>query len=705
MEPFSIRCDTCAAKLKVTNPSAVGQKLACPKCGSMIHVQAPEGWQLPEELPANEEKLANDSSGEFDDIDQILKQKKVSRSQRKPARKPARKAPARRQAQNPSPKSPIADTSATPTPVLPNESWTASTTQKRQRNLLIGAGLVGILVIGGAIVVAINVGGKQDTTEQVAENPEETTPANDKAQSDKNDGSETATDSVRKDPATDIKQLDGKASTSPDSLPPADESNSESPADNTSAADENAMLADDKQPIPVDIDPPSDSSANGAQNPDADPEEASLEQDQPSSPFDSSLDEFLSLTLTDVDDVTTNFDDLSEALERGGSSLFEINQFARLNSKQRRIGLPKYFIKLPGKLDPRNLQRLNDPLRDIQYNNHSFLQVLAEITEMTGVPISFDTENLIFKEFDFGFPLQDFRVTDTTFAGLIQAALSESGRELTLEYDGNSTALITIENRNSLQTEILQLPDLQKVSPPNFVLLLQQMIAPGTWQHDPQESLLELEGTNLKIVHRPFVVEKVRRFIQKWNVALKVKNNDSEPGMLDSRWKLSAVSRAAKASIILDSDLPILEFAADLKRDYDFNLLIDFQSLLESGWNPQTAIPLGFAEQNVDQLISEIAHSMDVAYRAINANTFELLSKERLLELTEVEFYSCSKILSGQLNQQQLFELVRQSLQSANRLDGSTRAYFEAEIECFIVVGSQDVQKLIRSVLQRLEDL
>ncbi|MFW6169948.1 MAG: hypothetical protein ACODAD_05615 [Planctomycetota bacterium] len=39
MEPFSITCTTCQARLRVRDESAIGQILACPKCGSMVLVE------------------------------------------------------------------------------------------------------------------------------------------------------------------------------------------------------------------------------------------------------------------------------------------------------------------------------------------------------------------------------------------------------------------------------------------------------------------------------------------------------------------------------------------------------------------------------------------------------------------------------------------------------------------------------------------
>lgn len=61
MELFSITCTTCRARLKVRDAAAIGQILACPKCGSMVQVVAPEGWQPP---PAAPEAPASGAPGD-----------------------------------------------------------------------------------------------------------------------------------------------------------------------------------------------------------------------------------------------------------------------------------------------------------------------------------------------------------------------------------------------------------------------------------------------------------------------------------------------------------------------------------------------------------------------------------------------------------------------------------------------------------------
>ncbi|MHB1035205.1 MAG: hypothetical protein ACYC35_10715 [Pirellulales bacterium] len=54
MNLFSIICTTCHARLNVRDPAAIGQILACPRCSSMVLVEAPADWKPePGDSPAS----------------------------------------------------------------------------------------------------------------------------------------------------------------------------------------------------------------------------------------------------------------------------------------------------------------------------------------------------------------------------------------------------------------------------------------------------------------------------------------------------------------------------------------------------------------------------------------------------------------------------------------------------------------------------
>jgi hypothetical protein len=52
VELFQIRCETCRARLRVSDERVLGQIHACPKCGSMVHIMPPAGWAMSAEVAA-----------------------------------------------------------------------------------------------------------------------------------------------------------------------------------------------------------------------------------------------------------------------------------------------------------------------------------------------------------------------------------------------------------------------------------------------------------------------------------------------------------------------------------------------------------------------------------------------------------------------------------------------------------------------------
>lgn len=56
MELFRISCVTCRARLSVRNRSAIGQIVACPKCGSMVEIAPPGDWL--DEGPGEQSQVA-----------------------------------------------------------------------------------------------------------------------------------------------------------------------------------------------------------------------------------------------------------------------------------------------------------------------------------------------------------------------------------------------------------------------------------------------------------------------------------------------------------------------------------------------------------------------------------------------------------------------------------------------------------------------
>ena len=144
-------------------------------------------------------------------------------------------------------------------------------------------------------------------------------------------------------------------------------------------------------------------------------------------------------------------------------------------------------------------------------------------------------------------------------------------------------------------------------------------------------------------------------------------------------------------------------FLTQLQQQTGVNVIIDWNALLEAGWNPNTHVASGFEEPTVGDMLDELTHSMDVGWRVINVNTFEITSKDVIAETVVLEFYSCARILAGTLNSEQLVLSVKQALQSANRNLNRARIHFAGEIQSFIVVAPESIHRQMEAIVARLE--
>ena len=161
MEPFSITCHSCAARLKVARPELIDQTLACPKCGSMIHVQHPTGWKPPiPESAGSISALSNVVGGsDFDQIEDLLPKPGETVLHHTDPGSISQKTPASPQAEKPRFQKPIppANTANDEQPILPGQQWSSPSAQQRKRLILmIGSAIATVFLVAIAIVTIVH---------------------------------------------------------------------------------------------------------------------------------------------------------------------------------------------------------------------------------------------------------------------------------------------------------------------------------------------------------------------------------------------------------------------------------------------------------------------------------------------------------------------------------------------------------------------
>ena len=152
MELFIIQCTTCRARLKVNDESVIGDILACPKCGSMVQVVPPVGWQRMGESATDTDFVATHQETPASKAAAVLPPSLPQRSALQEAGATARPAVLVTAPTSPASTGPAASR----TTAFAGSLSTAIFTRVQQDWILLGCGLAAGVVLGASAWLTIN---------------------------------------------------------------------------------------------------------------------------------------------------------------------------------------------------------------------------------------------------------------------------------------------------------------------------------------------------------------------------------------------------------------------------------------------------------------------------------------------------------------------------------------------------------------------
>ncbi len=392
MELFTLLCDTCAAKLKVTQANAVGQVLACPKCGNMVKVMPPPGWKPTPELEnsfsaADLAKVGSFASGSsFEEIDDILSASAKSSAAKSSVARQASKSKLPTTAPRPQLKNRQANNPAeSAKPILPTSQWTPAEAHQRRKWLLIGISVVGTLVILGSIVGAILI--NRDSTPVVLkpDREEAEVPA------------ELAEPPVEQPPVEAVPpDATAPETENTEQQPVANQAHSESPAPPSESNEQ------ENNPVEsITVNPPE---IPGMETKPALPENplvANSAQPTTVTPIDDLINRDVFGNPVETD---SKLGGLSSLLNQSNTSIREIQDLAESVRDAETIGIARYYVAKPDPLEESidTEKQLGLSCGGILYENLPLLALLRDATAITGVPFSLDAASFQAADFDFG---------------------------------------------------------------------------------------------------------------------------------------------------------------------------------------------------------------------------------------------------------------------------------------------------------------
>ena len=690
MEPFHIICKTCASRLKVRSESLIGQTLACPKCGGMVKVPAPEGW-VDKSLQSADEPAVD--PGNFDDIETL-----IQNEQRKPSQASALPQPSPTPAAKPKPvqtKPTTEQATQSHDPMLPNQAWTSSESQKRKKLTMILAGsLAGLLLAIAAITAfVVNSGNKEDGNgEEVAQNDNDIV-----------SDSEEPDDTNPADPAEETNNSDANNNNAANT---EDNNNPETPRPTT----HNDPVETETNPTTIEPSPTDPSEKpSGEQTPLMPP------VNEPDKPNPEQEDDLFGLNLENlgqptIDDpilgnplggasIPSRMGELNSLLSDNGTTLGEIGGIADAHRQSELLGVPKYFIeKIPSK--PKNvIQYLSNDIAGLQYQGGvSLVDFTRDIGAIIGAPVAIHVESLRAADLELD-PELNLQLTDLKLSEAVDVALAEIGMVQVQTESGIIVLAKGWEVPSQRRFAAPQMSDRTANGLASFVRRIRGMFPKEIWT---EETAIEFQGNELVVTQLPQVTDQIKKLFGKMTAAQTLNanpNDEAAKSTLQSSWASSAAARATKTEFKRGPSVPIERFVQKIEKQADVRILIEWNSLANDGWTPIVKIPGQFQEQTVEESLDQLARGMGVTYRAVGERTFELLTFQEAAIRPELQIYSANTIINETFKSEDLMEILRSALQVDEQL---VQVGFVEDIQGVVVIAPQSIQRQFEAVMNRL---
>lgn len=609
VEPFTVTCETCHARLKVRGESVVGEIHACPKCGSMVHILPPTGSVT---------VTSQTASIELEPL-------------------PAQSAP---EAVAPL----IAFTEAVATPAAP-----VAAAGTPLSFWLIGAASIALV---GGLSAAMWLGGSGSTDKTtviaasaaVTESVEQSPPAHEEPASDARsngrdpyavDDDATSTDVSPQTDADDSK-IDPIATTdaqqkSATSEPQQDQPEADNePAEEAFAAPSPTVAKSD--PSPTASTPPTERRHEPVLKFDPldfDPSQLSLGGSANSTPSAGSItDKSVSETeAADAPPINKNADEAT------------LPRPAMDHTLSVRLG------PTPSGGASSNLvaKQLALPVETLDVTDMSLARFIDTVSDMAGAPVALDPVALELAGIS---PRQAVSVqaSGVTLERLLTDALSKQRLAL-VEHEGRlRVALVDADRRSSKDYEVKDLAGAGSAK--QVAELIERFVAPQSWQPAGGGGQIEVEGTKLHIAQSRANHHQVLIFCERLRLARGL--------ALRSRYPADRLSVESPYARIADklNQRTIFTFLpwarlADVVRQWEdasgLTILVGWSALADIDLGPASPLACSAIDRTWADVLDRILEPIGLAWWAVDGETIQISTREALDDIQRIEFYAVPK--------------------------------------------------------------
>ncbi len=688
---FTIACDTCASRLQVKQQAAIGQVLACPKCGSMVHVQPPQGWEMPTSpgTPPKRTRPAydpNDSqatlSGEFGSMGS-----QAPTIRPRPTEPRASKRPASVSIAAP----PVQETMQ----VVPANHWEADGSAQRGKTRAWLAGVLGICLISLVLIlymVSRMMGGGAETDPAQLAGMAETASQGPELNVAPGSGKQPAAEGDQILPDVNLPGPDGDPTDAQSGDPP-------SPPDTTNNDDSGRANAPPKD------DDPSDATDPAAAN-------------DPAAGSDPILDEEAALstageTITmqgeqEKRSLLDEFEGISDLVFDPGVDMQEFRE-ATSEDPTHKYGIGKVYVPVPKTLSVIPSEAIEEVYPGLSFRDQPLVDFMRNFFAITQVPMQLDGDAIAHGQLDATAPVTA-QGRDVTPAGILDEALTPLG--LTWNWNADQTVILILPRvSDEIEASEITLDPVLAVTDEDvaekLIAGIQLVIAPLSWNTNGGSGSIRYSPGQLSLEQTASIKDRVQRLLDKLVLAAQLKANPGDPALQESLATLHARTRSIRESaskVYAMQNQPLQQLLYQLREQDGINLVVNWSEALQENWNPNVTIPWLSKDLTVEDTLRDLLNSMALAYRLLDGNTLEITSKRKLWSETRLEVYPCHRQLEKKFTGDQIMEFLKEGIAADLPANVHTQVVYSPTYECVVAVLPDPLHVRVEKILQQLAE-
>ena len=350
-------------------------------------------------------------------------------------------------------------------------------------------------------------------------------------------------------------------------------------------------------------------------------------------------------------------------------------------------------------------QRLEDVVEQLDFKSVPLIDFLDFLTEYSSIPMTLDPDVLPWLRVSPETPVA-IQKSKTTVGGILSEALSTLGLGFVV---ASNQVLVTRGNPAGLAVREVSfdLSDLVAGDAARMEQLrglISDLIAPDTWSTAGGPGKMETRDGTLVVTEREVVLFQVLAFCEKLRVArgLPAKSKfDRAMFELTPRTERvqSLLGKTVSANLIRPTRLS--QVVREFSKETGVALLIDWQSLSEAGWSPDTEVRFVSRDQPLAAALRSLLDPLELTYRVVDGTTLQIITPLDLDRRVELEFYAVSDLLTAETSGETLLGRVQSRLgEAAFREKGGPGVLrFDPESRSLLAALPQPQQRIVGELL------